>query len=378
MKIGIDCRLWGQTGVGRYVRNLVENLAEIDDKNEYVLFVRSEDEDGVKSEIRNLKFEKSFKITIADVKWHSAAEQFKFPKILNVERLDLMHFTYFSIPMFYKGPFVVTVHDLIVNNFSTGRASTLPYPIFFAKKLGYLAVMSRAIHNARTIIVPSEAVRTNVIRTYRNLDGSKIKVTYEGGFGENIKDQKSNIKNQELGNRYILRVGNFYPHKNVERLLAAFRDLLLQDAGENLKLVMVGKKDFFHARIQNEIKALNIESSVMLLENVEDDELHSLYKHAAATVIPSLAEGFSLTAVEAMSAGSLVVASDIPVHREVCGEAALYFNPEDTNEITQKLNFALSLTQSSKKEFLEAAQKQSQKFSWRKMADETLKVYESV
>lgn len=377
MRIGIDARLWSQTGVGRYVRNLVENLAEIDKGNEYALFVSGEDEEEIKQKIENYSSgdKSKFKIVRADIRWHSLSEQLRFPKIIEKESLDLMHFTYFSIPVFYRGAFVVTVHDLIVNNFSTGRASTLPYPVYFAKKLGYQTVMSSAIHRAQKIIVPSEAVRTNVIRTYRDLDASKIIVTYEGGFGE-----KTGIKNHEsrIEGKYLLRVGNYYPHKNVEKLLAAFKNLILEEENEKLNLVLVGKKDYFYKRIIKEVDRLGIGGNVSFLENVGDEELYSLYKNAAATIIPSLAEGFSLTAVEAMSAGSLVIASDIPVHREVCGEAAVYFNPESAHEMTHKMNHALMLAPSSKRELIHAAEKQSQKFSWYQMAEETLSIYNSI
>ncbi len=382
MKIGIDCRLIGQpVGVGRYVRNLVENLSRIDHENEYVLFVKTEDENNVKSEILNSKSEtnskfkiENFKTVISDVKWHSIAEQIEFPKIINLQNLDLMHFTYFSIPIFYYRPFVVTVHDLIVNAFNTGRASTLPYPLYFAKRLGYHAVMAASIYRSAKIIVPSEAVRTNILRTYKNLDGSKIQVTYEGGFEKvsSIENRASSIKG-----KYLLRVGNFYPHKNMGRLIAAFRNFLVDSGNKDLKLVLVGNKDFFYSGVEKEIESLNIEKSVIFVENPNDAELASLYKNAFATIIPSLAEGFSLTAVEALTSGSPVIASDIPVHREVCGDAAIFFNPIDINDIKKKIEFAVTLVDASRKELIKQGHAQGAQFSWRKMTEETLDIYNS-
>lgn len=94
MKIGIDCRLWNQTGVGRYIRNLVNNLDKADHKNDYVLFMRHKDAGELK--IKNSKFN----VVEVDAPWHSLNEQLVFPKILNSQNLDLMHFTYFSIPFF--------------------------------------------------------------------------------------------------------------------------------------------------------------------------------------------------------------------------------------------------------------------------------------
>ena len=93
MKIGIDARLWNETGVGRYIRNLIRNLHEIDLSNEYVLFCRNTDVESIKYEVLSNKW----KIISADIRWHSLKEQLKFHQILNRENLDLMHFTYFIL-----------------------------------------------------------------------------------------------------------------------------------------------------------------------------------------------------------------------------------------------------------------------------------------
>ncbi len=107
MRIGIDCRLWNETGVGRYIRNLVEQLLVLDKKNDYTLFVLPKDEENIKypargearqrrqiSNIkRNWKLEiGNWKLRLADFRWHTLGEQLKFPQILNKENLDLVHF----------------------------------------------------------------------------------------------------------------------------------------------------------------------------------------------------------------------------------------------------------------------------------------------
>ena len=144
MKIGIDCRLWNETGVGRYIRNLVENLLVLDTKNEYVLFMRSED--SKKCKVQGARP----KIIEVDIRWHSVEEQVKFPQVLNKENLDLMHFPYFSVPIWYKKPFVVTIHDLIIHHFPTGKASTLPKPLYTVKHLAYKHVSAQAIKKAKS------------------------------------------------------------------------------------------------------------------------------------------------------------------------------------------------------------------------------------
>ena len=92
-KIGIDARLWNETGVGRHIRNLVSYLQSLDTKNQYVLFVRSEDYEELK---KNFGLKANWKIVKADIRWHSFAEQILFPYLLYKEHLDLIHFPYFS------------------------------------------------------------------------------------------------------------------------------------------------------------------------------------------------------------------------------------------------------------------------------------------
>src|SRR5579872_825007 len=103
MKIGIDARLWNETGVGRYIRNLVYELGKIDAKNSYTLFFKKEEYESVVLPGEN------FTKVLADVNWHGLDEQFRFKKILEKQQLDMVHFPYFSYPIGYRGKFVITI-----------------------------------------------------------------------------------------------------------------------------------------------------------------------------------------------------------------------------------------------------------------------------
>ena len=370
MRIGIDVRLWNETGVGRYIRNLVSNLIQLDKKNEYILFARTDDEKAIRSGVSG-----QLSVVKADFPWHSVTEQVLFPKLLNKENLDLMHFPYFSVPIFYHKPFIVTIHDLIVNKFNTGRASTLPLSLYLVKRIGYYAVLSNAVYRSKKIIVPSNAVRDDLLKTYLNIDPSKVEVTYEGGIDHLLRATRHTPL---IEGRYILRVGNFYPHKNIEGLLSAFRDFLY-DSYENhdVKLILVGKRDYFFKRIEKQIEKLNIGANTIFFENVKDSDLFSLYSNATATIVPSFLEGFSLTAVEAMSLSCPVIVSDIPVHREICSNAAIYCNPSDVSDIKQKISFACSLIEESRKELIAQGKTRAKQFSWKEMAKQTLSIYNS-
>lgn len=368
MKIGIDCRLWDETGVGRYIRNLVEQLQILDSRNEYTLFVLSKNYEYVKSKITNSKWT----LVEADIKWHSVEEQLKFPMILKRENLDLMHFPYFSVPIFYNRPYVVTIHDLIQNHYASGKASTLPFLFYYIKKIGYKRVLKNAVAKAKKIIVPLVCVKEDLMDTLK-VSKDKIVVTPEG-FDVNIRKGKvSEDVLKASKNPYFLYVGNAYPHKNLEILIKGFSlcHPELVSGSQNVKLVLVGKEDYFYKKL--EAKKYN---NVIFLHDVSDSDLFYLYSRTLAATSASLMEGFGLFPLEALAAGTVPVVSSIPSFREVCGDLAIYFNPRDPHDIAEKLVKALKLKVSERQGLKKNAEDLLKKFSWSKMSQQTLSVYE--
>ncbi|MDP2638066.1 MAG: glycosyltransferase family 1 protein, partial [Candidatus Levybacteria bacterium] len=365
MKIGIDCRLWNETGVGRYTRNLVFNLQKIDRKNEYVLFVLSKDYD----QISQLSFLNSHLVR-TDIRWHTIAEQFYFPKILNRENLDLMHFAYFSVPLFYNKPFVVTIHDLIVNHFSTGSASTLPLPIYKIKLLGYKAVMYMAAKRAKKVITVSNATKEEIVDHLR-VDENKVVVTYEGvddkisNLKLQIPNKSQNTKYKILNTKYFLYVGNAFPHKNLERLMDAFS---VSCQGNDTKLILVGKDDYFYKKLRKKVEDMKLDGKVIFLQNISDQELSDLYNNSLALVSPSLMEGFGLPALEAMANKCLVLSSDIPALKEICGDAAIYFDPYNIKDMAKKMNEVHSNDTYYYSDKKGKGLERIKLFSWQKMA----------
>ena len=367
MRIGIDCRLWNQTGVGRYIRNLVVNLAEIDRANDYVLFVRKEDLESVKLCVSN----QNWRIVAADIRWHSIEEQIKFSGILDKEKLDLVHFPYFSIPLFYNKPYVLTIHDLIIHHFPTGKASTL-FPVFYYLKFySYKFLMYSAAKKAKKIIAPSISTKEEII-DHLDINSEKVIVTYEA-VDEKISGAK---KIEDLPKEYFLYVGNAYPHKNLDRLLEAFSQFSKENV--NVKLVLVGTNDFFYIRLNKNIKKLQLEDKIIVKSEISDAELSYLYKNALGLVTPALMEGFGLPVLEALKSKCLVICSDIPAFKELSRGSALYFNPYEVSSIKDRLKYAYENHGKEEiKEIIKKGYELSEKFSWKKMASETLKVYES-
>ncbi len=379
MKIGIDCRLWNESGVGRYTRNLVRELSKIDKKNEYILFVLKKDESG----IRNYELRKNWKIVRADIRWHTIAEQVLFPSILNKENLDLMHFTYFSVPVLYNRPFIVTIHDLILHHFPTGEASTLPYYFYAIKLFGYRNIIKFSARRAKKIITVSHATEKEII-DHLNIPKEKIIVAYEG-VDKRIQNSEFRVQNNKIKNPYFLYVGNAYPHKNLVLMLEAFANAkgkmqsFNSTQDKNAKLILVGKEDYFYQKLKMYVRKKGLENLVLLRGEVTDTELSKFYKNALALVMPSLMEGFGLPIVEAMANKCLVLASDIPAHREIAQGAAVYFDPINVLDLSNKLRdiFNDYNSYNSYKNYIRKGAIRTKIFSWEKMAKKTLELYES-
>ena len=359
MKIGIDARIWSET-TGRYVRNLVREIAKIDSTNQYFVFVRTIEKEKIEKEIS----QKNFNVVPTDITWHTLREQISYAKELEKYSLDLVHFTYFSLPINYKGRFIVTIHDLIIHHFPTGKASTLPTPLYYLKRFAYIYLVQKSADKAIKIITPTIATKEEVVE-HLTITENKIRVIYEG-FDENIKsDSKKNI----IDGPYILYVGNAYPHKNLPRLIEAFQTV----RKDNQKLVLVGRENFFYKRLKKDMKSKT--DGVIFFGEATDSDLSNLYSNAMAFVMPSLMEGFGLPPIEAMAHNCFVIASNIPAISEVCEDAAIYFDPYKISDIADKIGFAFSDV--SKTKYIEKGRERIKDFSWVKMARETLDIYES-
>lgn len=173
MKIGIDARLIDETGVGRYIRNLITELGKIDTGNSYIVYLRK-DAYG-KFTPPSTRWQKR----LADVPWHSISEQLFMPAILNRDHLDLLHIPYFNVPLLYFGKFIVTIHDLTILHFDTGKASTHWYPFYKLRRLGYHIELLKAVSWAEKVIAVSETTKKEILSHF-DVRPQDIKVIYEG------------------------------------------------------------------------------------------------------------------------------------------------------------------------------------------------------
>jgi len=372
-RLGIDARFYGPIGkgLGRYTQEIVDNIIKLDQESEYVVFLRQENFSSFKSDNPRVKK------VLADIRWYGLAEQLFLPFYIWRERLDLMHFPHFNVPVFCPVKFVVTIHDLILTKFPTQRATTLAPLVYKIKNFFYRIVIRRAVRRARRVLAVSAYTKAEIVRQFK-IEPEKVIVTYEGVakvFQDKISSgQAENIlKKYQITKPFLLYVGNAYPHKNLESLIRAF--LILYGEIKDLQLVLVGKEDYFYRRLKE--LAGGFKQAVIFPGYVPDNDLRSLYALGSAYIFPSLYEGFGLPALEAMALGLPVVSSDKTCLPEIFGQAAVYFNPENEKEMKEKIKQVIS-DQALRLKLKNRGEEQIKKYSWSECARQTLAVYKNI
>ncbi|MFA5871204.1 MAG: glycosyltransferase family 1 protein [Parcubacteria group bacterium] len=379
MRIGIDARFYGSIGkgLGRYTQKLIENLEVVSAQggrdfswakhNQYFIFLRRGNWEEYQPHNPN------FTKVLADIPWYSVREQIALPKILSKYNLDLVHFPHFNVPLRWKGKFVVTIHDLILFHYPTRRASTLSPIIYLLKKNAYHRVIKNAIEKSERIISVSEHTKRDILKHFR-VGPEKVCVTYEAA---DIRQNAISTMPAEILSKYgiikpyALYVGNAYPHKNLERLVLAFKHVL--QSHPHLKLVLVGKEDYFYKRLKIFVKK-NETRNIIFTDFVSDEELSMIYREALLYVFPSLYEGFGLPPLEAMAKNIPVACSDIGCLREILGNAAYYFNPKGVSEMADAIKKVA--TENELRDILiRNGGIRARAFSWHDLAKNTLQIY---
>lgn len=374
-KIGIDARFYGPVGkgLGRYTQEIVDNIIKIDTENEYVIFLQKENFNDFSLESKKVKK------VLAPVRWYSLAEQIMMPFYILRERLDLVHFPHFNVPIFCPTKFIVTIHDLILTKFPTPRATTWGPFVYKIKNLAYKFVIWLAAQRARKIIVVSEFTKNDVINLFK-VKPEKVVVTYEGvanlaknrdSLFSQKPDEEKIFSKYEIKNPFILYVGNAYPHKNLEGLVEVFSEI--KKDRKELNLVLVGKEDYFYKKIKEYAKKLN-PGSIIFPGYVPDAELEIFFKKALAYVFPSFYEGFGLPPLEAMAKGCPVASSNRASMPEVLGEAAVYFDPENKNEMKNIISKIIN-DKNLRDNLILNGKEQVKKYDWWECAKKTKDIY---
>jgi len=361
------------TGIGRYVFELVENLQQIDQENEYFLFFNQPEFNNFQTE--SLNFHKE----LVNVKHYSLAEQTRFKKILEMYNLDLMHFTHFNAPIFYRRPSVVTIHDLTLH-FFPGKKMTSPL-----HRLAYTLTIRSSVNKAKKIIAVSRATARDV-EEILHVPLHKMRVIYEGVNADfrpvYNQSQLTHVLNKyQIHKPFLLYTGVWRDHKNLQGLLKAFKLIYKK---HDLQLVITGRKENAYAegifRLARELDLMgNNESAqetprVIFPGLINEDELIVLLNAAHIYVFPSLYEGFGLPPLEAMQCGTPVAASNVSSIPEICGPNASYFDPYSPEDMATAIEKLLDDQDYYNKQVASGLE-YVKKFSWNRMARETRDLY---
>ena len=287
---------------------------------------------------------------------------------------DVLYVPAHVIPLVHPRRCVATVHDL----------GYLRYPETHTPKARwYLDWSTRhSARAARRVIADSRATRDDLVGHY-GIAADKVVVAYPAaaeGLRE-VTDPEALAAVRArygTGERYLLYLGSLHPRKNLGALVQAFSLLCRSGALDaDVNLVLAGKAGWLYDEVLDQVRERSVQGRVILPGYVPMEDLPALLSGARAFVFPSLYEGFGLPVLEAMGSGSPVCCSHASSLPEVGGDAALFFDPSDTESITSTLRQALTdkalASAMRQKGLARAAQ-----FSWRRTATETLDLYERV
>lgn len=368
MRIGINL-LWlvpGYGGLETYVRGLVTGLALVhDSSNEYVLFTNPRNDASFGGLPAGFTRRVCRLPTQSRVAWR-IAEQFLLPRYAALERLDVLHSPDDMIPLRPSCPSVVTIHDVNFYSLSDPLPGT-------ASRL-FESWVRRSAFRASAIITVSRFSRREIVSRFK-VAAERIAVIHNAPA---IRPRPSPARWPELRARlgisggYIVTFADGSPHKNLTTLLHAFA-LLLKE--RRLELVVVGRQPPDDRRILGLLRRLGLSGSVIFTGYLTESELSLTMANALLLAFPSHYEGFGLPVVEAMAAGVPVACSKAAAMPEVASGAAIFFDPSNVADMACAIDTLLT-DESLCHHMIAAGQQRARRFSWGRVAIQTMDVYE--
>ncbi len=357
-------------GLGRYSSEVLKNMLSLSgDDLKFIILVmpKTKFSDDLKEAIS--KKESLVEVIEFDAKHYSYREQTALKKLLDEIKPDLVHFTNLNHPVFYKGKFVVTIHDLTLFDYAE-RASAF-------KKFAYSYVIKKAAQNSQKILTVSEFAKRQMVKKFA-INASKVVVTYNGidDKFKKITNPRTLLQGEKYGldKPYYLYVGQWRSHKNLLVLVRAFAQLMQKGLQGKVELVFAGKIDKKYPELTSEVEKLGLKNDVKFTGFVEDADLPIIYNNALAFVFPSLSEGFGLPALEAQACATPVVSSDKTSLPEVLGDGAVYFNATSVSDLTKKMIDVLQ-DEKLRNKLIDEGLENAKRFTWKQTAQKTLEVY---
>jgi len=361
MRVCLDARKLRDSGIGNYIRALLDGFEQIEAKSEWNLIVRRRDFQNT------LEMWPKSKVSACNAPEYSIRELWQVASVANRLGADLFHAPHYVAPAGLRIPLVVTIHDLI----------HLKFPEYFAgiKRAYARWMLNRACRNARAILTISEQTKADLISMI-GAEERKIFITYSGinqRYFDPVSEPglESFRQRQRLPRGYLLYVGNLKPHKNVTGLIRNWANL-----PNSLRplLVIVGAKIDQYAELRRLAMELGRAEEINFVGSLPDEEMPALYQNARALVLPSWYEGFGAPPLEAMASGIPVAVSNRGSLPEIAANAALIFDPADDQQFVGSLERILT-DEALRQTLIEKGKQRASQFTWARCAEKTYQVY---
>lgn len=354
--IVIDARIINSS-TGTYVERLLTYLQEFDKINKYSVIVPEKDLDYWHPTSSN------FHVLGVNFANYSLSEQIGFKKFLEKMKPDLVHFCMPQQPILYRGKHVTTFHDLTLLKTYNSDKNWL---IFHAKQLIGKIVFKKALKDSVRILTPSNFTKQELMK-FTSINPDKIVVTH---LSADVAPDKPEPYKHPF-KQFIMYVGQQSDYKNIRRLGDAHQ--LLIKKYPDLGLILVGGKNASALANEKYFKDKGYKN-ILFTGFLSNPQRDWLYSKTTAYIFPSLMEGFGLPGLEAMGNGAPVISSNATCLPEVYGDAALYFDPLDTDNIAKTIEKVL-IDDKLRAKLTKKGYKKLKEYSWRRTAEQTHDVY---
>lgn len=396
MLIGIDASRANRrykTGTEWYSFYVIKNLAEIDKENKYVLYI----DDLPLPELQEIiQDHPNFSLKILHWPFRFFWTLGRLSLEMIFARPDILFVPAHTLPLFQPRKTITTIHDiaftrekalyfekklptstlfgeLLVNNL----VRLLTFSRYRPNSLDYLDWSTRyAFKRAKKIIAVSEFTKQEILSVYPQVKEDQIKVIHNGYNEQLYKKIDDPLRVEAVLDKYgierpyFLYVGRLEKKKNTPSLIEAFALFKEKNTGYGHKLVLIGSASYGFDEVKYAIEEFNLNKDIVMPGWVEEYDLPYIYNGAAAFIFPTKHEGFGIPILQSLACGLPTAVSDIPVLREVAGDAVSYFNPGSRQEISQAMEDLVS-NQSLREDLIARGYKKVQGFGWRKCAQET-------
>jgi glycosyltransferase involved in cell wall biosynthesis len=369
MNIGIEAQRIFRShkhGMDFVALESIRELQKIDHENEYFVFVSPGDD-------RCLEETKNFHIIEVKCPTYPLWEQIALPRAAKKYKVEILHCTSNTAPIFCHIPLVLTLHDIIFLEKRAYKNDSL------YQEMGWhyrRLVVPRILHKCKKIITVSKFERDH-IQEMLHISGERLLAIYNG-YNPHfcVKEGLQEVAKKYIpSDGFLFFLGNTDPKKNTTNVLKAYSEYLRKSTVKRDLLIADLKEEFIDAMLKEE-GIEDIKPHIWLPGYISNTDLPAIYNHAFTFLYPSLRESFGIPIIEAMACGTPVITSDTSAMPEIAGEDAILINPKKPEEITGAL-LKLESARDWYDKQVGYGLERAKMFSWRHTAENLLKVYKS-